>query len=48
MRVDLLLALDRTQCSQFVADDIQLKVAAFAFDLYLGTWNLLFQEIFHF
>jgi hypothetical protein len=48
MRVDLLLALDWTQCSQFIADHVQLEVAAFAFNFDLDLWQLTFKEAFNF
>jgi hypothetical protein len=48
MRVDLLLALDRAQCGQFIADYVQLEIAAFAFNFDLDIWQLSFQEAFNF
>src|SRR5690606_22503498 len=46
--IDLLLALDGAERRQFVADHVQLEVAAFTFDFHLGSRNLLFQEILNF
>src|SRR5690606_7221145 len=48
MSIDLLLALDRAQAGQLVADHVELEVAAFAFHFHLGSRKLLFQEILHF
>jgi hypothetical protein len=36
MGIDLLLAFDRAESGQFVADQVELEVAAFAFDFHLG------------
>jgi hypothetical protein len=48
MRVDLLLALDRAQCGQFVANQVELEITAFAFNFDLDVWQLRFQEAFNF
>ncbi|AFK70552.1 hypothetical protein YSA_07011 [Pseudomonas putida ND6] len=46
--IDRLLAFDRTQASQLVADHVQLEVAAFAFNFDPGTRQFLFKEAFNF
>lgn len=42
--IDRLLAFDRAQASQLVADHVQLEVAAFAFNFDPGTRQFLFKE----
>jgi hypothetical protein len=46
--VDLLLTLDRAKAGQLVADQVQLEVAAFAFNFHLGIRQFSLQEAFHF
>src|SRR5690606_23813669 len=48
MRIDLLLALDRRQCGDLVADDIELEIAAFSLDFHLRLGHPGFEETFHF
>jgi hypothetical protein len=48
MGIDLLLTLDRAQCRQFIANHVQLEIAAFAFNFYLNSWQLSFKEALHF
>jgi hypothetical protein len=42
------LALDWTQCSQLIADHVQLKVAALALNFDLNLRQLTFKEAFNF
>jgi hypothetical protein len=48
MGIDLLLTLDGAQAGQLVTDDVQLEVAAFAFNFYLDFGQLSFKEAFNF
>jgi len=48
MGIDLLLTLHRAQRRQFIADHVQLEVAAFAFNFYQRSWQLSFKEALHF
>ncbi|MNJ20951.1 hypothetical protein D3C77_152930 [compost metagenome] len=48
MSIDLLLTLDRAQGRQFVADHVQLEVAAFAFNFDPGSRQLFFKEVLNF
>src|SRR5690554_6220446 len=47
-RIDLLLMLDRRQRRQFVTDQQQLKVAAFAFHFHLCLGQMLLQQLLYF
>jgi hypothetical protein len=46
--VDLLLTLDRAKSSQLITDQIQLKVAAFAFNFHLGIRQFSLKETLYF
>ena len=46
--IDRLLAFDRAQASQLVADHVQLEVAAFAFNFDPGSRQLFFKEVLNF
>src|SRR5690606_3159715 len=46
--INLLLALHRAQGHQLVADQVQLKIAAFPFHIHLDTRQSGFQETLHF
>src|SRR5690349_18376269 len=48
MGIDLLLTLHRAQRRQFIADHVQLEIAAFAFNFHLRVWQLSFKEALHF
>jgi hypothetical protein len=48
MGIDLLLTLDRAQCRQFIANHVQLEIAAFAFNCNLSIRQLSFKEAFNF
>ncbi len=48
MGIDLLLTLDRAQCRQFIANHVQLEIAAFAFDFYSRLRQLYFKEALNF
>ena len=44
MGIDLLLTLDWAQCRQFIANHVQLEVAAFAFNFYGRFRQLSFKK----
>jgi hypothetical protein len=48
MGIDLLLTLDRAQCRQFIANHVQLEIAAFAFNYNLSIRQLSFKEALNF
>jgi hypothetical protein len=48
MGIDLLLTLDRAQCRQFIANHVQLEVAAFALNFNISLGQLSFKEAFNF
>jgi hypothetical protein len=48
MGIDLLLTLDRAQCRQFIANHVQLEIAAFALNFYARIGQLSFEKAFNF
>jgi hypothetical protein len=48
MGIDLLLTLHRAQRRQFIANHVQLEIAAFALNFNISLGQLSFKEAFNF